>query len=386
MDFNEIINHLGEDRSKYFNAVAPPIIQSSNFVFDSLEELREKLADEANQHIYTRGNNPTVEILRKKVAALEGAEDALVFSSGSAAIAAAVISNVQAGDHIISVEKPYGWTNSLLSRFLTRFGVTTTFVDARDVENIVQAIQPNTRLLYLESPNSLTFELQDLEGCAALAKQHQIITVIDNSYASPLYQNPIAWGIDIVIHSATKYLNGHSDAVGGVVCGGRKYIQRLFSNEYMILGGVISPHDAALMIRGLRTLEIRMQRTNESAMQVVAFLEKHPKVKDVLYPFSPAFAQYELARKQMKGAGGLFSIHLDIEHLEQADAFFNRLNRFAMAVSWGGHESLVMPSAVFYNITGRANSTLPFTLFRFYVGLEDPNWLIEDLAQALDGI
>lgn len=386
MDFDDIINHLGEERSKYFNAVTPPIIQSSNFAFDSLNELRHKLTDEANHYIYTRGNNPTVEILRKKVAALEGTEDALVFGSGIAAISAAVLSNVQAGDHIVAVEKPYGWTNALFSKFLPRFGVTTTFVDAREVDNIAKAIQPNTRLIYLESPNSLTFELQDLEACAILAKQHGIVTAIDNSYASPFYQQPVKWGIDIVIHSATKYINGHSDALGGVVCGSKALINRMFSNEYMILGAVMSPHDAALMIRGLRTLELRMRRTQESTEKVVAFLKTHPKVKQVLYPFSPTFAQYELAKKQMTGAGGLFSVHLDLERVEQADAFFERLKRFAMAVSWGGHESLVMPSAVFYNITGRANSTIPFTLFRFYIGLENPDWLIADLKQALDSI
>lgn len=386
MHTSEILMHLGERRSEYFNAVCPPIIQSANFAFDSLDDLRQLLSAEMDNHVYTRGNNPTVDILRKKVAALEGAEEALVFGSGSAAVAAAIISCVEAGDHIISVEKPYSWTNSLLSKWLTRFDVETTFVDATKVENIEAVIRPNTKLLLLESPNSLSFELQDLKACADLAKSHNIITCIDNSYASPLFQRPIEFGIDLVVHSGTKYLNGHSDVMSGVVCGSRKMIEKIFSNEYMMLGSIISPHDAALMIRGMRTLEIRMQRSHESAMKIVARLEKHPKVKEVLYPFSESFPQYELARKQMSGAGGLFSIHLNIDHIEQAEAFTHRLQHFLVAASWGGHESLVLPSAAFYKIPGRDDSPVPFSLIRFYIGLEDPDWLWKDIEQALEAI
>ncbi|MCB0644600.1 MAG: aminotransferase class V-fold PLP-dependent enzyme, partial [Phaeodactylibacter sp.] len=195
MHLSDILIHLGEERQNYFNAVSPPVIQSSNFAYNSLDAFRAAMANEQGHHLYTRGNNPTVEILRKKLAALEGTEDALVFGSGSAAIASTVISTVQAGDHIVCVESPYTWTKNLLQQFLQRFGVTHTFVDGTSMEQIESAIQPNTRLLYLESPNSLSFELQDLKACAALAKKHGILTCIDNSYASPIFQQPASLGI-----------------------------------------------------------------------------------------------------------------------------------------------------------------------------------------------
>jgi cystathionine beta-lyase len=383
MHLSEILTHLGETRGNYFNAMAPPVIQTSNFVFDTLDEFRQALTDELGHHIYSRGNNPTVEILRKKVAALEKAEDALVFGSGMAAISTTIIANVKAGDHIICVDAPYSWTKILATKFLPRFDVTHTFVDGRDVRNIEAAIRPNTTLLILESPNSLTFELQDLSACAELAKKHGLVTCIDNSYASPIFQNPIEMGIDLVMHTGTKYLNGHSDAVVGVVCGSKKMIQKIFEVDYMTLGPILSPHDAAMVIRGLRTLELRVKRSNDSAMKITEYLAQHPKVERVLYPFHPSFPQYELARKQMTGAGGLFSVYLKTETLAEAEAFFHRLKRFLLAVSWGGHESLVMPSAAFYNIPGRPDTTVPFNLVRFYIGLEDPEWLIEDLEQAL---
>lgn len=383
MHLSEILTHLGETRGNYFNAMAPPVIQTSNFVFDTLDEFRQALTDELGYHIYSRGNNPTVEILRKKVAALEKAEDALVFGSGMAAISTTIIANVKAGDHIICVDAPYSWTKILATKFLPRFGVTHTFVDGRDVRNIEAAIRPNTTLLILESPNSLTFELQDLSACAELAKKHGLVTCIDNSYASPIFQNPIELGIDLVMHTGTKYLNGHSDAVVGVVCGSKAMIQKIFEVDYMTLGPILSPHDAAMVIRGLRTLELRVKRSHDSAMKITEYLAQHPKVERVLYPFHPSFPQYELARKQMTGAGGLFSVYLKTETLAEAEAFFHRLKRFLLAVSWGGHESLVMPSAAFYNIPGRPDTTVPFNLVRFYIGLEDPDWLIEDLKQAL---
>jgi cystathionine beta-lyase len=384
MNLSDILIHLGEERAQYFNAVAPPIIQSSNFVFDNLEDFRRAFTNELEHHIYTRGNNPTVQMLRRKLAALEGAEDALVLSSGSGAVANAVIANVQAGDHVVCVEAPYSWTKVLMTKFLPRFGVTCTFVDGREVANIEAALQPNTKLLYLESPNSLTYEMQDLQACAKLAKSRGIVTCIDNSYCSPIYQNPIAHGIDIVIHSGTKYLNGHSDVVVGVICSSRAMIKKIFDTEFMTLGGIISPSDAALVLRGLRTLDLRVRRSHESAVKITQYLEGHPKIEQVLYPWLPSFSQYELGQRQMRGAGGLFSVHLKADSLAQAEAFFHRLERFLLAVSWGGYESLVLPSAAFYNIPGREDSPIPWTLVRFYIGLEDPDWLIEDLEQALE--
>ncbi len=378
-----IINHLGEERSNYFGAVSPPVIQTSNFCFETLEEMREALKREMDDPFYTRGVNPTVAILRKKLAALEGSEECMVFGSGSAAIAAAVMSSVNAGDHVVCVQKPYSWTNTLLNKLLSRFGVECTMVDGRDPANYQNAIKPNTRLFMLESPNSGTFELQDLPAIAAIAKAHNITTIVDNSYATPLNQQPIKMGIDMTVHSGTKYLNGHSDLVAGVLCCSRKKYQEIFESEFMTFGGIISPHDAWLMIRGLRTLPIRMQRVADSTPKVVSFLENHPKVSQVIYPYSPSFPQYNLAKQQMKAPAGQFSILLKVDHLEELDAFCNKLKYFLMACSWGGYESLIFPTGALVDSQNYSESDLPWNLVRFYVGLEDPEVLIADLAQAL---
>jgi cystathionine beta-lyase len=386
MELSEILFHLGENRENYFNAVSPPVIQSSNFAFTDLETFRGAMKNELGTHLYTRGNNPTVKILREKIAALENAEDALICGSGSAAVSAAVIAHVNAGDHIVSVNAPYSWTNVLMRRFLTRFGVETTFVDARDTAQIEAAIRPNTKILYLESPNSLTFDLQDLAACAAICKKHGLVSIIDNSHCSPIFQRPIEFGIDIVVHSATKYLNGHSDVVAGVIAGSKASIQRIFDTEYMTLGAIIAPHDANLIIRGLRTLELRMKRTDESAAKIVKWLSQHPKVKKINYPFLETSPQYDLAKKQMSGCGGLLSLETTAKTIEEAEAFFYALKRFTFAVSWGGHESLIFPTVSLYNIEGKIPPPLPFNFCRFYIGLEDPDWLIADLEQAFNVI
>lgn len=386
MNLSEILIHLGEDREQYFQAVAPPVAQTSNFVFPDLKAFREAFSDELTHHVYSRGNNPTVQILRQKLAALEGTEDCLVFSSGVAAVAAAVIGNVQAGDHIVCQQAPYSWTNALLRKFLPRFGVEHTFVDGTAIENIRAALQPNTRVLYLESPNTMTFECQDLAACAELARERGIVTIIDNSYSSPYYQNPAKLGIDIVVHSGTKYLNGHSDVVVGVLCAGKAMVKKIFESELMTLGAILGPHDAALVIRGLRTLPLRMDRSDAGARFLIEKLEAHPKVERIWYPFHHSFPQLELARKQMRGCGGLFSVQFNTQHKDNMEHFVHRLRRFLMAVSWGGHESLIMPTVGFYDIPGKPAPSLPWTFCRFYIGLEDPAWLWEDLEQAMEAL
>ncbi|GAA4410638.1 PLP-dependent transferase [Nibrella viscosa] len=386
MDLSYILNELGETRDNYFNAIAPPIIQTSNFTFPDVATMRRDLEQEHAVPFYTRGNNPTVQILRRKLAALEGAEEALVLASGSAAIASAVLANVAQGDHIVSVAKPYSWTLRLMRDLLPRFGVTTTFVDGTDVANFERAIQPNTKVIYLESPNSFTFELQDIAAVAKLAKARGIITMIDNSYSTPLYQQPIKLGIDLTMHSASKYIGGHSDLVAGVICGTEAMIQKIFYSEFMTLGGIISPMNAWLMLRGLRTLPLRLAHSSQSAKTIVAFLEQHPAVRRVYYPFSPSHPQYELAQRQMTGCGGLLTIALNTDGMDVVDTFANALKRFLLGVSWGGHESLVFPASVTYP-TGQAEAgDTNFTLVRLYIGLEEPSVLLADLKQALDGL
>jgi cystathionine beta-lyase/cystathionine gamma-synthase len=384
MDLSYILNELGEERENYFNAIAPPIIQTSNFSFRNVAEFRTALADEYEAILYSRGNNPTVDILRKKLAALDGAEDALVFGSGVASIAVPLLALLKQGDHVVSVAKPYSWTVKLFERLLPKFGITTTFVDGTKTENFEKALQANTKLIYLESPNTFTYELQDLPAVAALAKSKGILTMIDNSYCSPINQQPYVMGIDLVAQSATKFIGGHSDVVAGVVTGSKAVIKKIFDAEFLNIGGNISPMNAWLLIRGLRTLPLRIQRVCESTKKVVDYLAAHPRIERVIFPFHPSFPQYELAKKQMKDAGGLFSIVLKANTLEEVEKFCNLLKHFFLAVSWGGHESLVIPSAVSIKPEefDAANST--HRLIRLYVGLEDAEYLITDLKQALE--
>jgi len=238
--------------------------------------------------------------------------------------------------------------------------------------------------LYLECPNSLTFEISDLRACSALAKDNGLISIIDNSHCSPIFQRPIEMGIDIVVHSATKYLNGHSDVVVGVIASSKEIINQIFVNEYMTLGINISPHDANLVIRGLRTLELRMNRSDETAHKVVSFLKSHDKIEKVIFPLDPDFSQYELAKTQMTGCGGLITIVLEVQDKPAVLRFIDAINNFLMAVSWGGYESLMIPSIIFHDMPGIPDSSIPWTYVRLYIGLEDADYLIEDLEQALD--
>ena len=386
MDLSYIINQLGEDRENYFNAVAPPIIQTSNFSFSSVDGLREGLADEFKETIYSRGKNPTLDILRKKIAALDGAEDAIIFSSGVSAIFLAVFANVKQGDHIVSVAKPYSWTNRLFNEILPRFGITANMIDGTKVESFETAIRPNTKIIYLESPNTFTFELQDLEAVAKLAKSKGITTIIDNSYCSPLYQKPCELGIDISMQTATKYLGGHSDVVAGVISGSKEMIRKIFVSDFLAVGAAISPFNAWLLLRSLRTFEMRVERSSRSAQKIVAHFENHPKITKMIYPFSKSFPQNHLAKKQMKQPGGLFTISLKTDSVDVIENFCNSLKRFLMAVSWGGHESLVIPTCATIKKGDYNPANIDHKLIRFYIGLEDPDLLIADIEQALEKV
>ena len=386
MDISYILNELGEDRELYFNAVSPPIIQTSNFAFEKVEDLRLAFEDEMSGYLYSRGLNPTVDILRKKLAALDGAEDCLVFNSGASAIFAAVFANVQSGDHIVSVNKPYTWAWKMFDNVLPRFGITTTYVDGTKIENFERAILPNTRIIYLESPNSLTYELQDLRAVAELARASGIITITDNSYCTPVYQQPLALGIDIAMQTATKYLNGHSDTVGGVLCGTAAMMKKIFDSEYLNVGSGIQPFNAWLLIRGLRTLPARLDRITKTSLEVLEFLKSHPKVEAVIFPFDESFPQHELARKQMKGACGLMTIVLKTQNRGSIVRFCESLKHIMMAVSWGGHESLVIPKCAGFAATDFDYHNREHRYVRLYVGLEDSAYLINDLQQALEEV
>jgi len=384
MDLSYILNELGEERENYFNAISPPIIQTSNFAFNKVEDLTRVLDDEMSDYLYSRGLNPTVEILRKKMAALDGAEDCLVFNSGASAIFASILANVKSGDHVVSVRSPYTWAQRMFDVVLPRFNVTTTYINGTKIENWERATLSNTTLYYLESPNSWDFALQDIQAVASLARSKNIITIIDNSYCTPLYQTPIKMGVDLSLQTATKYIGGHSDVLGGVLSGGHGMIKKIFDSEYLNTGSGIQPFNAWLLIRGLRTLPARLERITRTTNDVISFLKQHQKVESVIFPFDESFPQYELAKKQMKGACGLFTMILKMKRREEIVKFCESLEHIMMAVSWGGHESLVIPKCAGIKDTNFDLNNSEHRYVRMYVGLEDSDYLIEDLAQALD--
>src|SRR6186997_1193470 len=246
-----------------------------------------------------------VEILRKKLAALDGAEDCLVFNNGAAAIFAGIFANVKSGDHIVSVAKPYTWAQRMFDVILPRFGISTTYIDGTKIENWEKATESNTTCYYLESPNSWDFAIQPIREVAAFAKANNIVTLLDNSYCSPLYQKPIEMGIDMAMQTATKYISGHSDTLGGVLSGTKAMMKKIFDSEYLNIGSGIQPFNAWLLIRGLRTLPARFKQITNSTQQVLSFLKDHQKVEKVLIPFNESFLQYDLAKKQLSGASDL---------------------------------------------------------------------------------
>jgi cystathionine beta-lyase len=377
-----IINHLGEDRETYLNAGAPPVFQSSMFAFPNLEAMRNALRHESSQPFYSRGTNPNLEMLGKKLAALEGGEACLLFASGSAAIAAAVCSFVQQGDHVVCVEKPYSWTGKLLTQWLSRFGVQTTFVDG-SVASVEAAINPKTRVLYLETPNSVTFEIQDIAALTQIAKGKGIVSIVDNSYATPIFQKPLALGADISIHSASKYLSGHSDVVGGALICSAEHKERIFAGEFMTLGGIMSPMNAWLVLRGLRTLEIRLKKSHENGMAVARFLEQHPSVEKVFYPWLESHPGNSIARKQMTGAGGLLSVRFKSKDINKIEAFANQLRYFLLACSWGSYESLCFPQAALCDSANYQSARVDPSMFRLYCGLDEAENLMGDLERAI---
>ncbi|MEO0000242.1 MAG: hypothetical protein RL766_288 [Bacteroidota bacterium] len=385
-DVSYIINHLGEDHASYFNAIAPPIVQTSNFQFETVDAMRTAFADEMGGYLYSRGLNPTVDILRKKLAALDGAEDALVFNNGAAATFAGVMANVKSGDHILSVQHPYSWTVHLFDQILSRFGVTVTYADGSDTESFLAQVQENTRLIYLESPNSWWLDIQDLRQIAAFARARGIVTIIDNSFCTPLYQKPIELGIDISMQTATKYIGGHSDTLGGVLAGSAAMMRKIFLSEYLCAGNGIQPFNAWLLLRGLRTLPARIDRITASTQKVLEYLKTVDRIESLIFPLDPSFPQYNLAKEQMSGACGLISFYMKAQIVGEIEKFCNSLKAFRMAVSWGGHESLIIPKCAGTPQADFNPHNPTHRMLRLYVGLEDPDFLIRDLAQGFNGL
>lgn len=379
-DVSTILYRYGETDLPY-NAVVPPIIQSSIFCFNSFEQFRDAVADEAHHYIYSRGNNPTVDLCEKKIAALEHGERAKLVSSGVAAIFSAVTPWLMSGDHVVCIQDCYAWTRYIFTEYLSRFGVTVTFVEGCNIEDFENAIKPNTKLIYLESPATFTFKLQPLEMVAKFAKKHSIKTVIDNTWSTPLFQNPLDFGIDLVVHSTTKYFGGNSDLVGGVVVGNNEDITNIFNKQFLPTGPVPDPFMAWLILRNLRNLAVRMPVHYKNALGLAEWLENKEEVESVLYPLLPSFPQYELAKKQLRGGSGLFSVRLKTRILDKVIKFTNHLKYFKIACSWGGYESLIDPSGINYP-KGTPIPDDRVSLIRFHAGLEDLDLLKEDLAEA----
>ncbi|HOK29303.1 MAG TPA: aminotransferase class I/II-fold pyridoxal phosphate-dependent enzyme [bacterium] len=375
------IQHYGEDYSKFLGAISPPIFEASNFAFSSYEEVEEhqegKLKD---KFTYTRGGNPTVRILENKIAMLEKGDACRAFSSGMGAITASILSLIKGGDHIVCLRGVYNPAYEFIDSYLSRFNVSSSFVEGKDLSDIESAIRPNTRVIYLESPNSLIFEVFDLREIARMARERGIYTIIDNTWATPYFQNPIEYGIDVVVHSASKYLGGHSDVVAGLVITNKELIKGV-SRELNLIGSIIGPFEAWLILRGLRSLPSRMELHQNNAMKVAQYLENHPRVIKVNYPGLPSNPQHQLAISQLRGFSGLMSFELDGGEKELRK-FVNNLKLFAIAVSWGGYESLIFPTGRGFPKDRKDKVKISPQLLRISVGLEDAEDLIEDLENA----
>jgi len=391
VNIETLLMHLAEERQSFKGAVVPPIFQNSLFTFDSWESIDEAFEDRKTSFIYSRGKNPTVNVVQEKLAALAGGEAAQLFPSGMAAISAAIFHFMKDGDHMITINNMYGPANNLIQKYLKpKMNIEVTFVSGEDVRDFEEAIRKNTRLIYLESPSSAVFSLQDLRAVAKLAKSHHIKTVIDNTWCTPLFQKPLSYGIDLEIHSVSKYIGGHSDVVAGLLIGKKKDLNSIFSREYEWLGAKIAPFEAWLILRSLRTLPLRMEKHQSNAVTIAKFLEKHPKIKQVRYPGLKSFPQYKLGKKQMSGYSGLMSFQLKTNKLEQIKKFVNALKIFSIGVSWGGHESLVYAPAISYlkELSPGQFKGLGISLgdIRISVGLESVDDLINDLQNALSKI
>ena len=371
---------LAHDEPFPGGSVVPPIYQTSLFTFVNYAEMADAFAGRKRQPMYSRGDNPTVMEFESKIAALEGAEAARAFSSGMGAISAMVLAFVGAGDRIVAVRNCYGDAYRLFERLLPHLGIKVDYVDGSDPDAVAAAL-PGAKLLYLESPSSMMFELQDIAHYARLAKQHGVVTTIDNSWATPLFQKPIAHGIDVVMHSASKYLGGHSDTVAGVVAGSNEMIDRINGRTYSYLGAKLSPFEAWLLLRGLRTLTLRLPHHMKSGLTIAELLKAHDSVERIMHP---AYSNHP-GKATLSGYSGLFSFEVteDID----VPTFIDALRIFRIGVSWGGHESLVVPALASLQQTPDANSIGRFGVsprtIRLHVGLESVEELWADLTNAL---
>jgi cystathionine beta-lyase/cystathionine gamma-synthase len=374
MRFNTKSIHSGRRPDKSTGAISTPICQTSTFVFDGYQKPKE--------HDYTRTSNPTRNVLEDTIAALEGGNQGFAFSSGMSAVASA-IHLLSAGDHVISCDDLYGGSHRLFEQIMTRFGIEFTFIRLNDEEKIQDAVKPNTKMIWVETPSNPLLNITDLELVSKIARENQLLTVADNTFASPYFLKPIDFGIDLVVHSTTKYLNGHSDVIGGAIV---TTTDKLAEDVHFILNGMgtgAAPFDSWLVLRGIKTLPLRMEKHASNAMAIAEYLQDHPQVKEVYYPGLPSHPGHEIARKQMTGYGGVVSFKLKSD----VGTFLHNLELFSLAESLGGADSLVEHAATMSHASmtteAREYAGITDDLIRLSVGLEDVDDLIEDLDQGL---
>jgi methionine-gamma-lyase len=378
--------HAGEAPDPVTGALVPPLHLATTYHLGTAENGAAIFAGEKDAYVYTRWSNPTVATLERRVAALEHAEAALATGSGMAAISTAVLNAVSAGDHIVSARAIYPSTMHLFTEQLLPLGIETTFVDARDPARVAGAVRPNTKLVYLETPGNPTLALCDLEAISRICRAAGVTSICDNTFATPVNQLPLDLGIDVVVHSATKYFCGHGDAVGGLVAGSRGFIERAATEPMRYFGAIMSPFPAYLILRGTQTLPLRVERHNASAQRIAEFLEAHPRVASVSYPGLASHPQHALARKQMRGFGGMVCFDLE-GGVEAGIRLMNSVRICSLAVSLGDARSLIThPASTTHSVVSReARLTQGVTdgLVRLSVGLEDVEDLIADLESGL---
>jgi len=377
--------HGTEEADRQTGSLTTPIYQTATFAFTKAEEVAKAAKGESNLYVYSRWDNPTVRVLETKVADLEGAEDAAFFSSGMAAISTAVISFLQRGDHVIGIRDLYGESYRLIHDFLPRFGVDTNIVDTGDFPAMKREARSNTKVIYIESPTNPAVKIVDIARAATIAHEVGAKLLIDNTFASPINQKPLKFGADVVLHSATKYLNGHADVTAGVAAGPRDLIQNIRMTR-RLFGGTLDPHAAFLILRGIKTLAVRVEKNNSNAQALAEYLSKHEKVVRVNYPGLKTHPQHELAKEQMNGFGGVLSFEI-LGNLEDAMRFTESLRLATLGASLGGVETLVSQPATLSHIQlspeERKKTGIPETLVRVAVGVEDVQDLISDFEQAL---
>ena len=380
--------HAGIEDNE-FGAVVPPIYQTSTFKFQSVQQGAKLFAGEEKGYIYTRMANPTVEALENCIAELEGGYKGLGCASGMAAIHTVLATLTSAGDHVLSSSAVYGPTTTLLNTILKKFGVDADYVDTSNVEEVKKGIKPNTKVVYIETPGNPTLYISDIEEISKLAKKHNAVTVVDNTFMSPALQRPLELGADIVLHSLTKFLNGHADVVGGIIVVKDEDTYKNFRRTLNQLGGVIDPFNSFLVHRGIKTLSIRMQRHCENSQIIAEYLEKHSLIKKVVYPGLKSHPQYALGLKQHNGHGGMITFEM-AGGFEAGQILMNSVRLCQLAVSLGGVETLIQHPASMTHFsmgkTARAMGGITEGLVRFSVGIENVKDIINDLEQALQKV